>query len=36
VRIKGTGKHTLTATYTGNGFAAGSTSKAVKVRVTKK
>ena len=36
VRIEGSGRHTLVATYTGNGFAAGSTSKAVKVRVTKK
>ena len=35
VRIKGTGKHTLTATYTGNALAAGSTSKAVTVKVEK-
>jgi hypothetical protein len=35
VRIKGTGKHTLTATYTGNGLAAGSTSKTVTVKVKK-
>ena len=35
VRIKGTGEHTLTATYTGNGLAAGSTSKTVTVKVKK-